>query len=80
MVNKAQIISAFKNNHYTVTNPLGVAISEAIANGQTMPFSTNYINAGEWSTIVGPEVQKYIAGEITREDLAVFFEDYFKNQ
>ncbi len=80
LVNKAQIISAFKNNPYTVTNPLGVAISEAIANGQTMPFSTNYINAGEWSTIVGPEVQKYIAGEITREDLAAFFEDYFKNQ
>lgn len=79
VVNKAQIISAFKNNPYTVTNPLGVAISEAIANGQTMPFATNYINAGEWSTTIGPEVQKYIAGETTREKLAEFLEDYFKN-
>jgi raffinose/stachyose/melibiose transport system substrate-binding protein len=80
VVNKAQIISAFKNNSNKVTNPLGVAIGNAIEQGKTVPFSTNYINASEWSTTVGPEVQKFIAKESKREELAKFIEDNFKNQ
>lgn len=80
IVNKSQIISAFKNNPNTVTNPLGGSISEAIAQDRTMPFSTNYINAGEWSTMIGPDVQKYIAKEQSREDLAKVFANYFKNK
>lgn len=78
VVNKAQIISAFKNNPNTVTNPLGVAISNAIGKDQTMPFSTDFINAGDWSTMIGPDVQKYIAGEQSREDLAKVFVNYYK--
>ncbi|WP_246942934.1 sugar ABC transporter substrate-binding protein [Bacillus pinisoli] len=78
LVNKAQIISAFKNNPNTVTNPLGVAIADAIANGNTMPFSTNYISAGDWSNSIGPEVQKHIAGQLSREDLAKVFQSYFE--
>lgn len=77
LVNKAQIISAFKNNPNKVTNPLGVAISNAIANGKTIPFSTNYINTGDWTTILGPEVQKYIAKQETKADLAKAFESYY---
>lgn len=80
VVNKAQIISAFKNNPNTVTNPLGVAVADAIANDRTMSFTTNYINAADWPTTVGPEVQKYIAGQQKREDLAKFIENYFKSQ
>lgn len=79
IVNKSQIISAFKNNPNKVTNPLGVAISNAIANNKTMPFSTNYINTGDWTTILGPEVQKYIAGQQSRNDLAKAFENYYKS-
>ena len=78
VVNKAQIISAFKNNPHKVTNPLGAAIGEAIQNGRTMPFSTNFVVAEEWNTIIGPEVQKYIAGKQSREDLATFIEGYYK--
>lgn len=78
LVNKAQVISGFKNNPYKVSNPLGVAISNAIAKGKTMPFSTNYINASDWSTIVGPEVQKYIAKQESRTQLAQDLETYFK--
>ncbi|MGX6445681.1 ABC transporter substrate-binding protein [Neobacillus sp. K501] len=80
VVNEAQIISAFKNNSNKVTNPLGIAIGNAIEQGKTVPFSTNYINASEWSTTVGPEVQKYIAKETTRADLAKYLEENFKNQ
>ncbi|UOF92515.1 ABC transporter substrate-binding protein [Fodinisporobacter ferrooxydans] len=77
LVNKAQVISAFKNNPYKVTNPLGVAISNAIQQGKTMPFSTNYINPADWTTIIGPEVQKYIAKQETRADLAKAIESYY---
>jgi raffinose/stachyose/melibiose transport system substrate-binding protein len=77
VVNKSQIISAFKNNPNKVTNPLGAAIGDAIANSRTMPFSTNYVLAEEWNTIIGPEVQKYIVGKNTREDLAKFIENYY---
>lgn len=80
LVNKAQVISAFKNNPNKVTNPLGVAISNAIAGGKTLPFSTNYVNAADWSTLIGPEVQKYIAKQSTRSDLAKAIEDYYKTQ
>ncbi|KXG44614.1 ABC transporter substrate-binding protein [Tepidibacillus decaturensis] len=79
IVNKAQIISAFTNNPLKVTNPLGVAISNAIANNKTMPFTTNYVNTGDWTTIIGPEVQKYIAGQQSRADLAKAFESYYKS-
>ncbi|MFD2446967.1 ABC transporter substrate-binding protein [Bacillus sp. CGMCC 1.16607] len=80
VVNKAQVISAFKNNPNTVTNPLGVSIADAIANDRTMPFATNYINAADWPTTIGPEVQKYIAKGQSKEDLAKYIENYFKNQ
>jgi raffinose/stachyose/melibiose transport system substrate-binding protein len=79
VVNKAQVISAFKNNPNKVTNPLGVAISNAIAAGKTMPFGTNYINASDWPTTIGPEVQKYIAKQESRAQLAKYFADYFKS-
>ncbi|WP_309119629.1 ABC transporter substrate-binding protein [Paenibacillus sp.] len=77
IVNKSQVISAFKNNPNKVTNPLGAAIGDAIANSRTMPFSTNYVLAEEWNTIIGPEVQKYIAGKNAREDLAKFIQNYY---
>lgn len=79
IVNKSQIISAFKNNPNKVTNPLGVAISNALVENKTLPFSTNYINTGDWTTILGPEVQKYIAKQSSREDLAKAFENYYKS-
>lgn len=78
VVNKAQVVSAFKNNPYKVTNPLGVALANAIQQGKTMPFSTNYINTADWSTIIGPDVQKYIAGQESRTQLAQDFKNYYK--
>jgi raffinose/stachyose/melibiose transport system substrate-binding protein len=80
IVNKSQVISAFKNNPFKVTNPLGAAIADAIVQGKTMPFSTNYINAGDWGSILGPEVQKYIDKKQSRADLAKAIETYYKNK
>ncbi|MDZ5471692.1 ABC transporter substrate-binding protein [Bacillus sp. 31A1R] len=80
VVNKSQVISAFKNNPNTVTNPLGIAIADAIGKDRTMHFTTNFINAADWPTTVGPEVQKLIAKQSSKEDLAKYMENYFKNQ
>jgi len=80
VVNKCQIISAFKNNPNKVTNPLGVAIAEAIEKGKTMPFSTNYVVTSEYQNILGPHVQKYIDKKETRAELAKNFADYYKTK
>lgn len=80
VVNQSQIISAFKNNPNKVTNPLGVAISSAIAENKTMPFSTNYINTGDWNSILGPEIQKYIAKQSSKEDLAKAIQSYYTSK
>lgn len=80
IVNKSQIISAFKNNSNKVTNPLGVAISNAISKDKTMPFTTNYVSASDYQTILGPDVQKYIDKKESRKDLAKAFTEYYKSK
>lgn len=77
-VNKSQVISAFKNNPNKVSNSLGIAVSDALTAGKTMPFSNIFINGGDWSTIIGPEIQKYIAKKTSRADLAKFMVEYYK--
>lgn len=77
LVNKSQIISAFKNNPNRVENPLGVAIADAVAAGKTMPFTTNYVVADDWYKIIGPDVQKLLVKEGTRADLAKAIKDYY---
>jgi raffinose/stachyose/melibiose transport system substrate-binding protein len=79
VVNKCQIISAFKNNPYKVTNPLGIAIANAMAKDKTMPFSTNYVNTADYMNKLGPDIQKYIDKKETRADLAKAFTAYYKS-
>ncbi|MCL9660489.1 ABC transporter substrate-binding protein [Paenibacillus hunanensis] len=80
LVNQAQIISAFKNNPYKVSNPLGAAISDAIKEDKTMPFSSNYVKVEDWGNILAQDIQKYIAKKETRAELAQAIEAYYKNQ
>jgi raffinose/stachyose/melibiose transport system substrate-binding protein len=76
LVTKSQVVPAFKNIALSVTNPLGKAVGAAVKEGKTMPFSTNYINAGDYMEKIGPEVQKYIDKKVTRDQLAKTYEDY----
>lgn len=80
LVNKSQVISAFKNNTNKVTNPLGAALSDAIAKGKTMPFTTNYVNPTDYQNILGPDVQKYLDKKESRKDLAKAFTEYYKTK
>ncbi len=77
LVTESQVISPFKNNSKTVDNPLGGAIAEAILTDRVLPFSTNYITPGDYSSIIGPEVQQYIDNLYTREDLAEAYQAYY---
>lgn len=79
VVNKCQIVSGFTNNSNKVTNPLGVAIADAIAKGKTMPFTTNYVNSSDYMNTLGPDVQKYIDKKEARADLAKAFTNYYKS-
>jgi raffinose/stachyose/melibiose transport system substrate-binding protein len=63
-----------------VTNPLGAAIADAIAQGKTLPFTNNYINGDDWSKLIGPEIQKYIVKKESRADLAKFIQNYYASQ
>lgn len=76
LVTDAQVISAFSNNMLSVTNPLGKNLSSYIAAGAVVPFSTNYIVSGDYFNVIGPEVQKYIAGKLSRAELAAAIEKY----
>ncbi|WP_322905127.1 ABC transporter substrate-binding protein [Paenibacillus campi] len=80
LVNQAQVISAFKNNPYKVSNPLGAAIADAIKANRTMPFSSNYVKVEDWGNILAPDIQKYIVKKETRAELAQAIETYYKNQ
>ena len=79
VVNKSQVISAFKNNPNKVTNPLGGAIASAVEQGKTADFALNYTTAEDWSAKLSPEVQKYVAQKLTRAELATFIENYYKS-
>jgi raffinose/stachyose/melibiose transport system substrate-binding protein len=76
LVTKSQIIPAFKNISLEVTNPLGKAVQQAVKDGKTLPFTTNYIVPGEYFEKIGPEVQKFLDKKITREQLAKVYQDY----
>lgn len=80
LVNKSQVISAFKNNPNKVTNPLGKAIADAVVQGKTMPFSTNYVTAEDWMNIIGPDVQKYIVKKETKAELANAIQAYYASK
>ncbi|WP_411343152.1 ABC transporter substrate-binding protein [Paenibacillus sp. WLX1005] len=80
LVNQSQVISAFKNNPYKVSNPLGAALAEAIKDGKTLPFSSNYVKVEDWGSILAPDIQKYIAKKETRAELAQVIQNYYKNQ
>lgn len=78
LVNKSQIISGFKNNPYSVNNPLGKNIVTYIKSGKTVAFATNAVNGGDYFNIVGPAVQKYLAKKSSRTQLAKVVSDLHK--
>ncbi|NLP47305.1 MAG: carbohydrate ABC transporter substrate-binding protein [Epulopiscium sp.] len=77
VVNKANIIPAFKNITLEPKDPLAKSVKEYMTSGNTIQFMTT-MPADHWST-VGASMQKYLAGIIDRDALIEEVETYWKN-
>lgn len=77
LVNKANIIPAFKNITLPAADPLGKSIQDYIARGKSEP-SMSLLPADHWSK-VGASMQKYLAKQGDRASLAKEIEEYWKS-
>lgn len=78
LVEDAALIPACKNNTVDPVDPLGKDIKEKMAAGRT--FSSSFIAPGDHWSAMGAEMQKYIAGQQTREDVAAALDAYWQKQ
>lgn len=78
VVEGCDLISAFTNNTYEVTSPLGKYVVEKMAAGET--FGTVFTGPSNHWSILGAEMQKYIAGKVDRAGLAAAINGYWKDQ
>ncbi|AUO07113.1 ABC transporter substrate-binding protein [Paenibacillus jamilae] len=76
LVNKANIIPAFKNITLPAADPLGKSIQDYIAKGKSEQ-SMSLLPADHWSKL-GSSMQKYLAKQGDRATLAKEIEDYWK--
>ncbi|OZG69689.1 ABC transporter substrate-binding protein [Bifidobacterium eulemuris] len=76
IVETANLVSPFKSNTLEVSDPLGKSIKEYADSGNLIP---NYdYNPDDYITVMGAEMQKYLAGEEDRAAFATAYEDYWK--
>lgn len=78
LVEEAAVIPACKNNAVEPVDPLGKDIKTKMAEGKT--FSSSFIAPGDHWSVMGAEMQKYIAGQQTREDVASALDAYWQKQ
>lgn len=78
LVEEAAVIPACKNNAYDPLDPLGNDIKQKIAEGRT--YGSSFIAPGDHWSAMGAEMQKYIAGKQTREQLAESLDAYWQSQ
>lgn len=76
LVNKANIIPAFKNITLEPKDPLGKSIKEYMASKNTLPLIAN-LPPDHWSKL-GAEMQKYVDNKISREELLNKIQEYWK--
>ncbi|CAM3042587.1 ABC transporter substrate-binding protein [Paenibacillus sediminis] len=77
LVNKMNIIPAFKNITLPAADPLGKSIQDYIAKGKSEQ-SMSLLPADHWKQ-VGASMQKYLAKASDRATLAKEIQDYWKN-
>lgn len=78
LVDDAAVIPACSNNTNVALDPLGQNIQERLADGSV--FSSSYIAPADHWSVVGAYMQKYIAGESTKEELAAQIDTYWTLQ
>jgi raffinose/stachyose/melibiose transport system substrate-binding protein len=78
LVNKANVIPAFKNITLQPTNSLAKVIKAYNDAGKSIPFAGNYVPGDHWK-VLGASMQKYLVDKADRAALAAEIEDYWKN-
>ena len=69
------LVPAYTNIAATSLDPLGAAVNEYFVNGKTV-MGYNFLPDDHYSKM-GAEMQKYLAGQCTREELASAIETYW---
>lgn len=77
LVNKSNIIPAFKNITLEPKDPLAKSIKSYMSEGKTIQFMT-VMPADHWKE-VGASMQKYLAGKSDKATLATEIQEYWKN-
>lgn len=78
LVNKANVIPAFKNITLEPSNSLAQEIVAYSNAGRAIPFAGNYVPGDHWK-VLGASMQKYLANKTDRAGLAADIEAYWKN-
>ncbi len=69
------LVSPFDNNEVPCSNPLSETVREYELSGKLIPLYNEIPE--DYISIVGANMQDYLAGSITREQLAMYFEEYW---
>lgn len=78
LVEEAGVIPACGNNTVEPLDPLGKDIKQKMADGRT--FGASFLAPGDHWSVMGAEMQKYIAGQQTRDGLADALDAYWQKQ
>jgi raffinose/stachyose/melibiose transport system substrate-binding protein len=78
LVETCALIPACSNNTFEPIDPLGRDIKEKLINGKT--YSSAFIAPSDHWSVMGAAMQKYIAKQSTREELAKSLTDYWTSQ
>lgn len=76
MVNKFNVIPAFKNNTTELSNPLAKSLTDYNNAGKSIPFAGNYVPGDHWK-VLGASMQKYLVDKVDRPALAGEVESYW---
>ncbi|BCN32678.1 ABC transporter substrate-binding protein [Anaeromicropila herbilytica] len=78
LVDDCSIIPVAKNNPNAPSDPLGKSIKDAM--GKDGIFTASAIVPGDHWSVLGAEMQKYLAGQSTKEELAKAIDSYWAAQ
>lgn len=78
LVESCAVIPACGNNVFAPVDPLEVDIKNKMAEGKT--FSSSFIAPSDHWSVMGAAMQKYIAGQSSREELGKSLADYWAAQ
>lgn len=78
LVNRCNLVPAFSNIELEVTNPMGASVQGYTVDGKIFETFSG-LPGDHWKTL-GAEMQKYLGGQCTREELEEGIESYWQNQ